>query len=286
MQPIYAAGEALEGGGAGRGPRPSLRPAVLYQRVRPMPDLPLFTADHRALPAPRQPTTARHDSEFSAPRPSPDLPAWPSILPTFSLAGITAQAKRIGKKLEPYAVASLPSPGLSIAALRSGAGPPAVRCSAAPRAETGDRACPLQCWAAALLVLVLVAVGCSPYQVRSLNRPEVPVSNTYHHALDGERMIGRWWQEFNNPALNTTVASALDNSLDLRQLWSRLTQAYAQARIEGAEVFPWVDLSGGAARTHQLDRDPQDPFSGRAGSSNPDYPYRPLLCVHRPVVRD
>ena len=32
-------------------------------------------------------------------------------------------------------------------------------------------------------------------------------------------------------------------------------------------MFPWVDLSGGAARTHQLDRDPRDPFSGRAGSS-------------------
>lgn len=136
-----------------------------------------------------------------------------------------------------------------------------------PRAETGDRSNPLQRWAAALLVLVLVAAGCSPYQVRSLNRPEVPVSNTYHHALDGERVIGRWWQEFNNPALNTTVASALDNSLDLRQLWSRLAQAYAQARIEGAEVFPWVDLGGGAARTHQVDRDPRDPFSGRAGSS-------------------
>ncbi len=136
-----------------------------------------------------------------------------------------------------------------------------------PRAETGDRSNPLQRWAAALLVLVLVAAGCSPYQVRSLNRPEVPVSNTYHHALDGERVIGQWWQEFNNPALNTTVASALDNSLDLRQLWSRLAQAYAQARIEGAEVFPWVDLGGGAARTHQVDRDPRDPFSGRAGSS-------------------
>ena len=133
--------------------------------------------------------------------------------------------------------------------------------------QASDRANPLRRWAAALLVLVVMAAGCSPYRVRSLNRPEVPVSNTYHHALDGERVIGQWWQEFNNPALDTTVESALDNSLDLRQLWSRLSQAYAQARIEGAEAFPWVDLSGGAARTHQVDRDPQDPFGGRAGSS-------------------
>ena len=117
------------------------------------------------------------------------------------------------------------------------------------------------------IVLILVAASCSPYQVRTLNRPEVPVLKAYHHAMDGKRVIGEWWKEFNNPALNTSIELALENSLDLRQLWSRLTQAYAQARIEGADIFPRVDLGGGAARTHQVDRDAQDLFGGRAGSS-------------------
>ncbi len=90
---------------------------------------------------------------------------------------------------------------------------------------------------------------------------------TYHHAMDGTRVIGEWWEEFNSPALNATVEQSLGNSLELRQLWNRLTQAYAQARIEGAEIFPRVNLSGGAARTHQVDRDPQVPFGGQAGPS-------------------
>ena len=45
MQPIMRPAMP-RGGGAGREPRPSVRPAVLYQRVRPMPDLPLFAPDH------------------------------------------------------------------------------------------------------------------------------------------------------------------------------------------------------------------------------------------------
>ena len=125
----------------------------------------------------------------------------------------------------------------------------------------------LQPWGVTLLVLVWVAAGCSPYQVRTLNRPQVPVPETYHHRLAGERVIGEWWQEFNNPALSAMVERALENSLDIRQLWSRLTQAYAQARIEGAEIFPRVGLNGGVARTHQLDRDAQAPFGGQAGPS-------------------
>ncbi len=112
------------------------------------------------------------------------------------------------------------------------------------------------------IVLVFVVASCSPYQVRTLDRPEVPVLKTYHHTMDGKRVIGEWWKEFNNPGLNEVIQLALAESLDLRQLWSRLTQAYAQAQIEGAELSPQADLRGGSARTHQVDRDAQELFEG------------------------
>ena len=127
------------------------------------------------------------------------------------------------------------------------------------------RTIPQGLFSAAATVLVFVITSCSPYQVRTLDRPEVPVSKAYYHTTPGERVIGEWWTEFNNPDLNAVVAIALRDSLDLGQLWSRLTQAYAQAQIEGAELIPQVDIRAGAARTHQIDQDAEELFGGLGG---------------------
>ncbi len=125
---------------------------------------------------------------------------------------------------------------------------------------------PIQRLCVSLLILVFVVASCSPYQVRTLDRPHVPVQKTYHHSQDGTlvgtRVIGEWWTEFNDPALNAVIQVALAESLDLRQLWSRLIQAHAQAQIEGAQFSPQVDLRGGGARTHQKDREAIDSQGG------------------------
>ena len=132
---------------------------------------------------------------------------------------------------------------------------------------------PIQRLHVCLLVLVCVVASCTPYQVRTLDRPHVPLQKTYHHSQEGKlvgtRVIGEWWTEFNDPGLNAVIQLALADSLDLRQLWSRLTQAYAQAQIEGAELSPQVDLRSGAAWTHQVDRDPQELFGGFGGQGGP-----------------
>ena len=130
---------------------------------------------------------------------------------------------------------------------------------------------PIQRLCVSLLVLVFVVASCTPYQVRTLDLPQVSVQKTYHHSQDvklagkrdTEHAIGEWWKEFNDPGLNAVIQVALAESLDLRQLWSRLTQAYAQAQIEGAELSPQVDLRGGGARTHQQDREAIDSQGGR-----------------------
>ena len=134
---------------------------------------------------------------------------------------------------------------------------------------------PVQRLCVSLLILVCVVASCTPYQVRTLDRPHVPVQKTYHHSQDGKlvgtRVIGEWWTEFNDPALNAVIQVALAESLDLRQLWSRLTQAHAQAQIEGAQLSPQVDLRGGGARTHQKDREAIDSQGGHTSRiSNTD----------------
>ena len=111
-----------------------------------------------------------------------------------------------------------------------------------------------------ILVLVLVSMGsCSPYQVRTLDRPTAQMPAAYQHALKGERLVGEWWREFDTPGLNAAMAVALADSFDLRQVWARLAQAQAQVRIEGADLFPQVDLNTGASRIHSVDRDAINP---------------------------
>ena len=81
------------------------------------------------------------------------------------------------------------------------------------------------------LLFCVVIAGCSPYTVRSIDQPTIPLPDAYHHGATGERPISHWWQEFGDPKLNTAMEVAFTENFDLRQAWSRLTQAHAQAKI-------------------------------------------------------
>ena len=55
----------------------------------------------------------------------------------------------------------------------------------------------------------------------------------------------KWWQSFNDPALNDLVEKALDQNLDLRATFDRLEQAKSIATRTGAELIPSINgLSG------------------------------------------
>ncbi len=110
------------------------------------------------------------------------------------------------------------------------------------------------------LVFLLLGSACSPYQVRSLDRPEVIVPGAYHHAIEGKQLIGEWWKEFGEAGLNKAIEVTLAENLELRQVWDRLAQALAQARIEGADLWPHLDLNTGASRTRTVDRDAINPL--------------------------
>lgn len=109
----------------------------------------------------------------------------------------------------------------------------------------------------------MVAAACSPYQVRDFDRPGVEIPEDFTHAgTIGESVVDRWWEEFEDPALNAAIETALTENLDLRQAWSRLDQAAARARIVGAERIPQISADASASRTRFVDDDAVDPTTG------------------------
>ena len=121
------------------------------------------------------------------------------------------------------------------------------------------------------LLFLLVIAGCSPYSVRSLEKPTVTIPQAYHHEATGERALGQWWREFNDPRLNTAMERVFTENFELRQAWSRLAQAQALARIAGAEQVPQVDFRTGASRLHTVDREAMDLHGNRLRrTANPD----------------
>src|SRR5574343_267873 len=57
----------------------------------------------------------------------------------------------------------------------------------------------------------------------------------------------RWWQFFNDPALNALIEQALQKNADLRLAVARVAQADAAAREAGAELYPGINLQAGSS---------------------------------------
>lgn len=62
----------------------------------------------------------------------------------------------------------------------------------------------------------------------------------------------RWWQQLGSPQLNALVDEALRHNYDLRAALASVDAAEAQARIQGADKLPSVNLGLDAARRQQV----------------------------------
>jgi len=58
----------------------------------------------------------------------------------------------------------------------------------------------------------------------------------------------RWWELFNDPVLDTLIATALDGNKDIRIAVSRIEQARATLGFTKADQFPRIAYEGGASR--------------------------------------
>ncbi len=102
------------------------------------------------------------------------------------------------------------------------------------------------------LVLILLFFGCAktPTPIESPILIQPPGTWT---AADNstDDILSDWWTTFEDPRMNDLIAEALHHNYDLQAAAFRLDAASAQARIAGAEQYPWADGSINGARRRQ-----------------------------------
>jgi outer membrane protein, multidrug efflux system len=98
----------------------------------------------------------------------------------------------------------------------------------------------------ALAALVTACAGGPAYQ-----RPDVTLPAQWQSgaaAPSAASSSPAWWSAFESPELNRLIAAALEGNRDLRAAGSRIDQARALARINGANLLPSVGASAEVAR--------------------------------------
>ena len=99
-----------------------------------------------------------------------------------------------------------------------------------------------------LLMTTLLALGgCSHTPAPTLPASDVPAA--FDRAAPGNAPIwpaADWWKGYGDPQLDSLMATAQANNLDLAQAAARLRQADARARQAGAALLPTVDFNGAA----------------------------------------
>ena len=95
-------------------------------------------------------------------------------------------------------------------------------------------------WARALVLVMLVTLisGCS----MAIHDFKTPLAIPAQFSESGTSPLpDRWWESFDDPVLNGLIDQALTNNFDLKTAWDRLSQAEAEARSAGADLFPTLD---------------------------------------------
>lgn len=136
---------------------------------------------------------------------------------------------------------------------------------------------------AATTLLGALAAGCAvgpDYQRPTLDAPaqfRQQAALAAHAAQAGESaaVSAGWWQRFDDPVLDTLVARALADNLDLAQVVARVSQSRALVGLSTAALLPAGEIGGQSVRFHQSLRsqlgqilDASSPDFDRNGSYN------------------
>ncbi|MDE0890220.1 MAG: efflux transporter outer membrane subunit [Phycisphaerales bacterium] len=101
-----------------------------------------------------------------------------------------------------------------------------------------------------LILALACGIGCSPHTMRDSDLPETEIPGSFEApAGPTVEAPNAWWNSFDEPGLDRTMQRAFEANLGLRQAWSRLDQANAQATIAGAFLYPDINLDASAGRT-------------------------------------
>ncbi len=104
------------------------------------------------------------------------------------------------------------------------------------------------------MVTALLAAlsGCSVHEPISIEPGPVPEA---YLEVGKETVVkqigGRWWEQFEDPVLNSLMDEALVNNLDLEKAYARLEQVEAVYRAVDSQRKPFLNLGGTASRDKQ-----------------------------------
>jgi len=102
-----------------------------------------------------------------------------------------------------------------------------------------------------ILFLALTTVLISSCKMgKNYSRPEMELPQSFIYA-DGETGYNaslKWWQLFNDPALDTLINKALKNNKDLLATAQNVEAARLQLAIQKADLLPQLNYSGTAGR--------------------------------------
>jgi outer membrane protein, multidrug efflux system len=116
-----------------------------------------------------------------------------------------------------------------------------------------------------ILALLLLLAGCAVGPDYRRPTAETPPAWTpvdpWHEAAPGDAVLkGRWWELFQDPALNPLVEQALTGNQNLKIANARLSQARDQLTVARSALFPTLDLSASAIRSKDSANRPQSAY--------------------------
>ncbi len=104
-------------------------------------------------------------------------------------------------------------------------------------------------WWGALAIAAGCVVGPDYHKPEAQVPPAWQPEPPWHEATPKDAALkGEWWQLFQDDTLNPLVERALTGNQDLRVAALRLEQARAQVTVTRSDLYPWLAVSGTAAR--------------------------------------
>ena len=118
----------------------------------------------------------------------------------------------------------------------------------------------------AVLLLAGILTGCAVTQ-RAPPQLDLPIPTT---TAAQEAVLERWWIAFDDPVLTALIDEANTNNLDLRGAFARIEAARALLLLAQSNLYPSVNLRGGAQRSRNSQSTSQAAGFPAIGAAN-DY---------------
>ena len=107
--------------------------------------------------------------------------------------------------------------------------------------------------AALISIFVMLLSGCSPHTPVPVTTPAT-MPESFANATDKTtetKIIEPWWQQFNDPELNSLEETLLTNNLQIKQAYAHLAQIAAASHSASSSLFPSINLNSSATKGRQ-----------------------------------